>query len=98
MLLARIAERAGLPPGVLNVLPGGADVGRALAASAGVDKVSFTGSTAAGREIAGTCGRLLKPVTLELGAIILDDPGLDLGEIAERLTKSSTSSRPWRSR
>jgi len=89
LLLAEIAEKAGLPAGVLNVLPGGTDVGRALVASAGVDKVSFTGSTSAGREVASTCGRLLKPVTLELGgksaAVILDDPGLDLGEFAEQL-------------
>ena len=89
LLLAEIAEKAGLPAGVLNVLPGGADIGRALVASAGVDKVSFTGSTSAGREVASTCGRLLRPATLELGgksaAVILDDPGLDLNEFADRL-------------
>jgi acyl-CoA reductase-like NAD-dependent aldehyde dehydrogenase len=89
LLLAELAEKAGLPAGVLNVLPGGADVGRALVASAGVDKVSFTGSTAAGREVASSCGRLLKPATLELGgksaAVILDDPGLNLSEFADRL-------------
>jgi aldehyde dehydrogenase (NAD+) len=89
LLLAEIAEKAGLPAGVFNVLPGGADVGRALVAAAGVDKVSFTGSTSAGREVASRCGRLLRPVTLELGgksaAVILDDPGLDLSEFAERM-------------
>jgi len=89
LLLAELAEKAGLPAGVLNVLPGGADVGRALVASAGVDKVSFTGSTSAGREVASTCGRLLRPATLELGgksaAVILDDPGLDLSEFADQL-------------
>jgi acyl-CoA reductase-like NAD-dependent aldehyde dehydrogenase len=89
LLLAELAEKAGLPAGVLNVLPGGTDVGRALVASAGVDKVSFTGSTSAGREVASTCGRLLRTVTLELGgksaAVILDDPGLDLGAFADRL-------------
>jgi aldehyde dehydrogenase (NAD+) len=89
LLFAEIAEKAGLPAGVFNVLPGGTDVGRALVASAGVDKVSFTGSTWAGREVASTCGRLLKPVTLELGgksaAVILDDPGLDLSEFTDRL-------------
>jgi len=89
LLLAELAEKAGLPAGVLNVLPGGADVGRALVASAGVDKVSFTGSTSAGREVASTCGRQLKPMTLELGgksaAVILDDPGLDLSQFADRL-------------
>jgi aldehyde dehydrogenase (NAD+) len=89
LLLAEIADKAGLPAGVLNVLPGGTDVGRALVASDGVDKVSFTGSTSAGREVASVCGRLLKPATLELGgksaAVILDDPGLDLRELADQL-------------
>jgi aldehyde dehydrogenase (NAD+) len=89
LLLAEVADKAGLPAGVFNVLPGGNDVGRALVASAGVDKVSFTGSTSAGREVASTCGRLLKPVTLELGgksaAVILDDPGLDLSKFAEQI-------------
>ena len=89
LLLAEVADKAGLPAGVFNVLPGATDVGRALVTSPGVDKVSFTGSTSSGREVAGACGRLLKPVMLELGgksaAVILDDPGLDLSEFAERL-------------
>jgi acyl-CoA reductase-like NAD-dependent aldehyde dehydrogenase len=65
---------------VLNVIPGGGEVGAHLVAHPGVDKVSFTGSTAAGRLIAETCGRLPRPVTLELGgksaAIVLDDADL----------------------
>lgn len=76
-LMAEAAAAAGLPDGVLNVVPGGRDVGAYLVGHPGIDKVSFTGSTAAGRWIAETCGRLLRPVTLELGgksaAIILDD-------------------------
>ncbi|KAF0957158.1 aldehyde dehydrogenase [Rhodococcus sp. T7] len=80
MLLAEAAHAAGLPAGVLNVVPGGREVGAHLVAHPGIDKVSFTGSTAAGRSIAETCGRLLRPVTLELGgksaAIILDDADL----------------------
>ena len=88
LLLAEVADKAGLPAGVFNVLPGATDVGRALVTSAGVDKVSFTGSTSSGREVASSCGRLLKPVTLELGgkspAIILDDPGLELSDFADR--------------
>jgi acyl-CoA reductase-like NAD-dependent aldehyde dehydrogenase len=56
-------------------------VGRHLIGHPDIDKVAFTGSTAAGREIAETCGRLLRPVTLELGgksaAIVLDDADLD---------------------
>src|SRR6266545_4892448 len=79
-LTAEAAVAAGLPPGVLNVVPGGREVGAHLVAHPGVDKVSFTGSTAAGRAIAETCGRLLRPVTLELGgksaAIVLDDADL----------------------
>lgn len=78
--LAAAAERAGLPPGVLNIVTGAADVGQYLVAHPGVDKVAFTGSTAAGRAIGEICGRLLRPVTLELGgksaAIVVDDADL----------------------
>jgi aldehyde dehydrogenase (NAD+) len=79
-LVAEAAAAAGLPDGVLNVVPGGREVGAYLVEHPGVDKVSFTGSSAAGRWIAEACGRLLRPVTLELGgksaAIILDDADL----------------------
>src|ERR1700722_8037655 len=79
-LIAEAAAAAGLPDGVLNVVPGGREVGAYLVEHPGVDKVSFTGSTAAGRWIAEACGRLLRPVTLELGgksaAIVLDDADL----------------------
>lgn len=79
-LLAEAAEEAGLPPGVLNVVPGGREIGSYLVEHRGVDKVSFTGSTAAGRKVAEACGRLLRPVTLELGgksaAVVLDDADL----------------------
>lgn len=78
--LASAAERAGLPAGVLNVVTGGADIGQHLVAHPGVDKVAFTGSTAAGRAIGEVCGKLLRPVTLELGgksaAVVLDDADL----------------------
>ncbi|GAB2961588.1 aldehyde dehydrogenase [Amycolatopsis acidiphila] len=80
MLMAEAAAEAELPAGVLSVVPGGRELGAYLIAHPGVDKVSFTGSTAAGRAIAETCGRLLRPVTLELGgksaAIVLDDANL----------------------
>lgn len=79
-LMAEAALAAGLPAGVINVVPGGREIGAYLVAHPGVDKVSFTGSTAAGRAIGETCGRLLRPVTLELGgksaAIVLDDADL----------------------
>jgi aldehyde dehydrogenase (NAD+) len=75
--LAEMIEQIGLPEGVVSVLPGGADVGEALVRHPGVDKIAFTGSSAAGRRIAAVCGEQLKRVSLELGgksaAIILDD-------------------------
>jgi aldehyde dehydrogenase (NAD+) len=76
-LIADAAEEAGLPPGVLNIVTGGRETGSYLVTHPGVNKVAFTGSTAAGRMIAAQCGQALKPVTLELGgksaALVLDD-------------------------
>jgi aldehyde dehydrogenase (NAD+) len=76
------AAESGLPPGVLNVVPGDREAGAYLVGHPGVDKVAFTGSTAAGRLVAEACGGLIRPVTLELGgksaAIILDDADIDL--------------------
>jgi aldehyde dehydrogenase (NAD+) len=75
-----LIERAGFPPGVFNVVTGDFRTGQALI-SAGIDKVSFTGSPAAAREIASSAGRVLVPVTLELGGkspnIIFADADLD---------------------
>ncbi|MCZ7657812.1 MAG: aldehyde dehydrogenase [Xanthobacteraceae bacterium] len=65
--LCRLVEKAGFPPGVINVVTGDARVGRALVGAEGIDKVSFTGSPGVGREIASMAGRNLRPVTLELG-------------------------------
>ncbi len=65
--IARLADRAGFPPGVINVVTGAAEVGKALVSSPGIDKVSFTGSPGVGRSIASVAGGNLKPVTLELG-------------------------------
>jgi acyl-CoA reductase-like NAD-dependent aldehyde dehydrogenase len=77
LLLAELIEQVGLPPGVVSILPAGREVGEYLVAHPGVDKVSFTGSTAAGRSVAAACGAALKPVSLELGgksaAVVLDD-------------------------
>lgn len=76
-VLAEAAEEAGIPRGVLNVVPADDAVSSHLVAHPGVDKVSFTGSTAIGRRIAESCGRDLRRVTLELGgksaAIVTDD-------------------------
>jgi aldehyde dehydrogenase (NAD+) len=80
---------AGLPAGVVNIVPGGRELGAYLVQHRDVDKVAFTGSTAAGRQIAEVCGRLLRPVSLELGgksaAVILDDAELDLAKIGQSL-------------
>ncbi len=79
--LARAAQTIGLPPGVVNIVTGGRETGQALVAHPGVDKVAFTGSSAAGRHIASVAGQRLIPATLELGgksaAVILDDADLD---------------------
>jgi benzaldehyde dehydrogenase (NAD) len=79
--LARVFEEAGLPPGVLHVLPGGADVGEALVADPNVRVISFTGSTRAGRAVGELAGRHLKRAHLELGGnsalIVLDDADLE---------------------
>ncbi|MFI9115981.1 aldehyde dehydrogenase family protein [Streptomyces venezuelae] len=80
LVVARLFEEAGLPEGVLHVLPGDAVAGSALTAEPGVAMVSFTGSTAVGREVGAAAGRGLKRVSLELGGnnalIVLDDAGL----------------------
>ncbi|WP_067169608.1 benzaldehyde dehydrogenase [Microtetraspora niveoalba] len=79
--IARVFEEAGLPSGVLHVLPGGPEAGEALVADPNIPVISFTGSTAAGRKIGEVCGRLLKRVHLELGGnsalVVLDDADLD---------------------
>ena len=77
LLLAELLDQVDLPPGVVSVVTGGVEVGERLVGHAGVDKVSFTGSTAAGRAVAAACAANLTRVSLELGgksaAIILDD-------------------------
>ena len=86
VVLARIFEEAGLPDGLLHVLPGGADVGEALVTEPLVRVISFTGSTAAGRKVGELAGRHLKRVHLELGGnsalVILADADLDLAASA----------------
>lgn len=74
---AEIAEKIGLPPGVLNVVTADREVSEALVRHPGVDKVTFTGSSVAGRRVASICGERIARCTLELGgksaAIVLDD-------------------------
>jgi len=78
---ASLVEEAGFPPGVFNVVTGGAETGRALVDDPGVALVSFTGSPEVGRHIAAAAGRRLVPVKLELGGkspnIVFDDADLD---------------------
>jgi aldehyde dehydrogenase (NAD+) len=79
-LLAEVVKEAGLPAGVLNIVQAGRVVGEHIVTHPDVDKISFTGSTVAGKKIAALCGEQLKRCTLELGgksaAIILDDADL----------------------
>jgi aldehyde dehydrogenase (NAD+) len=76
-ILAEAAEEAGLPPGVLNLVPSHREAAEHLVRNPGVDKIGFTGSTAAGRRIASIAGERIARVTLELGgkspAIVLED-------------------------
>lgn len=81
-VIARLFELAGLPAGVLHVLPGDGDAGAALTADPHIRMIQFTGSTAAGRKVGETAGKHLKKVSLELGGknslIVLDDADVDL--------------------
>jgi aldehyde dehydrogenase (NAD+) len=78
--LAEMLNEAGVPRGVVSIVAAGRETGEHLVRHPGVDKVAFTGSTAAGRTIGAICGEQLKRCTLELGgksaAIILDDADL----------------------
>lgn len=79
--LAKLFELAGLPAGVLSIVPGGVEAGEALTLDPDINMISFTGSTLAGRKVAENAGKTLKKVALELGgnnaAIIFDDADLD---------------------
>ncbi|MEU4175152.1 aldehyde dehydrogenase family protein [Streptomyces sp. NPDC026589] len=102
-LFAEATEAAGLPPGVFNLVTGlGPVAGQALAAHEDVDLVSFTGSTAVGRQIGATAGAAVKRVALELGGksanVIL--PGADLAKavnvgIANVMTNSGQTCSAW---
>ncbi|HLT69254.1 MAG TPA: aldehyde dehydrogenase [Acidimicrobiales bacterium] len=80
-ILGEILDEIELPKGMVSILPAGREVGEYLVRHPGVDKVAFTGSTAAGRRVGAICGEHLKRCTLELGgksaAIILDDADLE---------------------
>jgi len=81
LAFADICRQADLPPGVVNIVTGAGETGRALVEHPGVDKVAFTGSTAVGREIARLVAGTRKKVTLELGGkaanVVFDDAPID---------------------
>ncbi|MFS8609129.1 MAG: aldehyde dehydrogenase family protein, partial [Gammaproteobacteria bacterium] len=90
-LLAECIEAAGLPPGVFNVIPAGRETGDYLIRHPGIDKISFTGSTAAGRHIAAVAAERLTRASFELGgksaAIVMEDA--DVGQVLQSLVPFS---------
>jgi acyl-CoA reductase-like NAD-dependent aldehyde dehydrogenase len=90
LLVAEAAEAIGLPAGVLNVVTADREVSQLLVTDPRVDKITFTGSTAAGRKIASLCGERIARCTLELGgksaAVVLDDA--DIAAVAASISAS----------
>ena len=90
-ILAEAVRDAGIPDGVVSIIPGGREVGAHLVRHPGIDKVAMTGSSAAGRKIAASAGNQMKRVTLELGGksagIVLEDA--DLGSTIQHLVVGS---------
>ena len=86
VVIARLFEEAGLPEGVLHVLPGGAEVGQALVEDPNVRMISFTGSTATGRLVGEAAGRMLKRTLLEMGGnsplVVLEDADIEAASSA----------------
>ena len=80
LTFGRLCLEAGIPPGVVNVVNGGPDIGHAMASHPGIDKISFTGGVATARKLAAACASTLKPMVLELGGksanIVFDDADL----------------------
>ena len=80
-LLAEMIQASGIPQGVVSILPANRETSEYLVTHPGIDKVTFTGSTAAGQRIASLCGERVRRVTLELGgksaAVVLDDADLE---------------------
>jgi acyl-CoA reductase-like NAD-dependent aldehyde dehydrogenase len=91
-ILAEACEKGGIPPGVVNILTADRPVSELLVRHPGVDKIAFTGSTAAGRRIASICGERIARCTLELGgkspAVILDD--YDIATAAQSIASRAT--------
>jgi aldehyde dehydrogenase (NAD+) len=90
----RLCLEAGIPPGVVNVVTGGADVGNALVSHPGVDKISFTGGTVTARKLQEACAATLKPMVMELGGksanIIFADADIDTAiALSSRFTNNA---------
>ena len=81
-LFVEVLEKAGFPPGVINLVHGGPSAGELIVNHSGIQLISFTGSTEVGRMIGEKCGRLLKKCSLEMGGknaqIVMEDANLDL--------------------
>ena len=81
LLFAEVCQQADLPPGVVNIVTGAGDTGRALVDHPGVDKIAFTGSTEVGKAIASSIAGTQGAATLELGGkaanIVFDDAAVD---------------------
>lgn len=93
LILGEIADEAGLPPGVLNIVTGGIEASAELTTNAGVDMVSFTGSDAVGRKVYTQASGTLKRVVLELGGksanIVLEDT--DIGKVLPHIVMNFTT-------
>jgi aldehyde dehydrogenase (NAD+) len=91
LMMAEVAQSVGLPPGVVNVITANREVSELLVRHPDVDKITFTGSSAAGKKIGAICGERIARCTLELGgksaAVILDD--CDLGEASRSICGSA---------
>jgi aldehyde dehydrogenase (NAD+) len=90
----RLCLEAGIPPGVVNVVTGGPEVGNALVSHPGVDKISFTGGTATARKLQEACAATLKPMVMELGGksanIIFADADVDTAiALSSRFTNNA---------
>ena len=90
----RLCLEAGIPPGVVNVVAGGPEVGNALVSHPGVDKISFTGGTATARKLQEACAATLKPMVMELGGksanIIFADADIDTAiALSSRFTNNA---------
>jgi acyl-CoA reductase-like NAD-dependent aldehyde dehydrogenase len=92
--LGAIANEAGLPPGVLNIVPGLGDAGAALVAHRGVDAVAFTGGVATGQRVMATASESLKRVTLELGG---KSPNIVFADADQKLAAAGVARSIYRS-